>query len=380
MSGSLDYHMCTICAVRLYECSSRDILYHIVHGQEGPSQWYPDIWRESVALLSGPTWPLDEKGPQSMTVPNEKVTQYIAEASWYPARVYIPGSNAPVVLQDQNLPEIGENHDLDTKRWYLAVHSACEDIANRVMRTSRDASIRSMGDLWMTLERRCVSKKAWGEIFFFPYLPVIPDNQPGEPIKLGLGRYYIPTAAIPGDQMDYDDDVEEWWEDDPLHVPNLTTSLLSNLQQWNSKNSTNAPFSVNFENLPSEITDEIVAHLMDQAITLECNYLMPQSFWKQALLQIPFLWDIDTEIVREKSRQAELARTEWDWEKMTRQLMIPVTVADQRSICNPVTWSYKQVGLIVPSGLNNRRRIWQILEDMYPNDVGVSNRIDADGN
>lgn len=36
----------------------------------------------------------------------------------------------------------------------------------------------------------------------------------------------------------------------------------------------------------------------------------------------------------------------------------------------PITWSYKKLGLDVPSGLNNRRRIWQIVEDMYPNDVG----------
>lgn len=34
-------------------------------------------------------------------------------------------------------------------------------------------------------------------------------------------------------------------------------------------------------------------------------------------------------------------------------------------------WDYHQVGLVFHPGLKNRRRIWQILEEMFPDDVEV---------
>lgn len=94
--------------------------------------------------------------------------------------------------------------------------------------------------------------------------------------------------------------------------------------------------------------------------------MIPQSYWKDLFLRIPFLWDIDTQTVNDRA-----SLLEWNWEKLTRQLMCPVTMTDEEDKSNPVAWNYKHVGLSVPSGLNNRRRIWQILEDMYPHDVGT---------
>lgn len=50
-------------------------------------------------------------------------------------------------------------------------------------------------------------------------------------------------------------------------------------------------------------------------------------------------------------------------------IMSPVTVVKRYYYRG---WSYKRVGLkCIPHGLNNRRRIWQILEEMRPNDVRV---------
>lgn len=98
---------------------------------------------------------------------------------------------------------------------------------------------------------------------------------------------------------------------------------------------------------------------------------MPQRHWKQAFDEISFLWDLNEDILNEKIREAESAGTEWDWEKITRQLMTPVTMVGGTSQFDPEPWNYDQVGLDVPHGLNNRRRIWQILEEMYPNDVGL---------
>ena len=140
-------------------------------------------------------------------VPAEDITRGVAQAGWYPANITLVGSNRRAVLQLEKLPEEGEEYDPKTYRWNLAVHSACEEIASRVMQTSREASIRSIGDLWITLERRCVGRTDGGVI---SYLPTIPSNRPGEPLELGLDRYYIPSGAIPGDHVDYDDNIEEW--------------------------------------------------------------------------------------------------------------------------------------------------------------------------
>lgn len=95
---------------------------------------------------------------------------------------------------------------------------------------------------------------------------------------------------------------------------------------------------------------------------------MPQTYWEQALLSIPFLWDLEIRLIDEKTSQHR-TNTEWNWEKMARQIMSRVEMVDETDYDNPHTWSYAKVGLDVPSGLHNRRRIWQIIEDMYPNDV-----------
>lgn len=63
----------------------------------------------------------------------------------------------------------------------------------------------------------------------------------------------------------------------------------------------------------------------------------------------------------------------WNWEKLTRQVMSSPhpSPPDAASYRKEGIWSYEEVGLDVPGGFTNRRRIWQILEDMRPNDVQV---------
>jgi len=60
------------------------------------------------------------------------------------------------------------------------------------------SKIRSLGDLWMTLERRCRKALPYGWSPEF-CIPAIPNNRPREPIELGLGRYYVfPQDMDPG--------------------------------------------------------------------------------------------------------------------------------------------------------------------------------------
>lgn len=121
--------------------------------------------------------------------------------------------------------------------------------------------------------------------------------------------------------------------------------------------------------LPSEILNKLMPWFQIETISLNCNYIMPQSLWKQIFFQIPFLWDIDIEQVLNKTYSEPSETEEWNWEKITRQVSSPAqpSEGDEKGYL----WSHETVGLHMPPGFTNRRRIWQILEEMWPNHVGL---------
>ncbi|KAH7152669.1 hypothetical protein EDB81DRAFT_855242 [Dactylonectria macrodidyma] len=367
MAASPDYPICTICGIRLFEASCHK---ERTFGS-GPFPWAPDVWKTLGTVLTGPHWPTYGKGPVS----SDSVRRYSATPSWYPAGMDIHPLGPRVSTQVLYSAGSHDGFNPTTEQhWYFGIHSACEDIANLVMSRSREARIRSMGDLWMILDQRCA--KTESEHFFgTPFLPEIPENLPGEPLELSLSRYYLPFDAIPGDQADARG-FYEWYEDDPLFVPDLTRRIISNLQKYEPGDEAASQSVKKFEDVPHEIKDDILDKLLDQPLSLDCTYSIPPSYWKQAFFNIPFLWDLDKSILDEKMLEAKSAGIEWDWEKITRQLMTPVAICGQSDDGDPMPWNYDQVGLAVPHGLNNRRRIWQILEEMYPNDVGLEDEED----
>jgi hypothetical protein len=92
--------------------------------------------------------------------------------------------------------------------------------------------------------------------------------------------------------------------------------------------------------------------------------------WKQVFFQIPFLWDVDAQVVYDLTGKETTGTETWNWEKISRQVMSPPQISPRESEeDNNLCWSHDKVGLRVPGGFTNRRRIWQILEEMYPNDV-----------
>lgn len=132
-------------------------------------------------------------------------------------------------------------------------------------------------------------------------------------------------------------------------------------------------FKGRFMTLPQELKNRLVSLLQESPVCLDCTYLMPQYLWKQAFLQIPFLWDLDTKLVLEKAGSEPSEAEEWNWEKVTRQVLSPAQPPSPISYASKkgYVWDYDKVGLRVPPGFTNRRRIWQIVEEMWPNDVGV---------
>jgi hypothetical protein len=194
--------VCMICAVQLWEWSPS---YTSI--EQESADFNPYKWREDHVFLSGPTWPCDEVGPKSLKIPDESVILHNGRA--YNRGQVTLSTGREVSLQLEHLPEQHPDHDAaNGHRWYLGFHSACIDMARRAM-NEPSGKVKSMGDLWMTIERRCV-KTADDENTLPLYLPNIPNNRSGEPIELGLQRYYIPRDAICTEESILDDPSLEW--------------------------------------------------------------------------------------------------------------------------------------------------------------------------
>ncbi|KAF5695222.1 hypothetical protein FDENT_526 [Fusarium denticulatum] len=250
---------------------------------------------------------------------------------------------------------------------FVGLHTACEDLANRVMKKSYKASLRSIGDLWLTLERRSACRKYWLYGHGYP-TSGIRETLPSLPFSVGLRRY-IPSGSIEYDEY-YDD---SWWNENPITIPNLSTLLIANLKIEEDVSGklpkSLSAFKKRFGCLPQELKNLVCSFLHQDQLPLECTYIMPQSMWKQMFFQVPFLWDLYIKEIHDKTSARGLNAQNWDWEKITRQVMSPPEEPRQDTVSGSGgAWGFNKVGLNVPGGFTNRRRIWQILEEMYPND------------
>ena len=106
-------------------------------------------------------------------------------------------------------------------------------------------------------------------------------------------------------------------------------------------------------------------------MSIQSTGILPQSLWKEAFLKIPFLWDLDVEEVGSFPDSPPDPNKEWDWEQLVRRLMACRIQVDSPPLefFMPAPWDYGKVGLELPQGLTNRRRIWQIVDDMDPKEL-----------
>ncbi|KAF0639445.1 hypothetical protein FPSE5266_10572 [Fusarium pseudograminearum] len=122
--------------------------------------------------------------------------------------------------------------------------------------------------------------------------------------------------------------------------------------------------------LPQEVLDEITDYFRcgTEPVGSQPTYLLPQHFWKQFIVKIPFLWDLEVRRFQQFTDWSVDSNMEWDWELLFRQLMErPVAVSTNDNTQEAKSfefWDYRQTGLEAPPGLTNRRRIWQIFNDM----------------
>lgn len=177
MASALEHPLCTICSVEIVQFINKER-----HVLVGPSRWYPDIWKSNAIAISGPHWPSHANGPKSMEIPSEAITCQPAAATWLSPRLQIVPNGETVTPQF-------EDDELDYCCWYFGIHAACKDVANRVSQTSWIAHIRSIGDRWMTLDRQCTKAADQDMCCRDRFLPGIPENRPGEPIRISINLY-----------------------------------------------------------------------------------------------------------------------------------------------------------------------------------------------
>jgi hypothetical protein len=133
-------------------------------------------------------------------------------------------------------------------------------------------------------------------------------------------------------------------------------------------------FSDSFLSLPQELRDRVVWFMGSfEGLSTQCTGLLPQQTWLQILLSgryLPFLWDLDIPAIERFCDALSSSDLEVNWELLVRKLSKGVWAnwkhhdtleADLQLFCYPF--------MDIPDGLRNRRRIWQLVEEMYVGDV-----------
>lgn len=158
---------------------------------------------------------------------------------------------------------------------------------------------------------------------------------------------------------------------DPLNITKLTSTLLANLEPRVQFNRTNgiSHFRKRLTRLPNELKLLIFDYVAAaQDWPLRCTRLLGPRFWKTLFNKnhpcFAWLWDLDQDIIQRTDPHLKM-----DWELLFRKLSQEPKVAD----CfggNPESEfeSFRGVLRVIPPGLEGRRRIWKLLEEMYLGD------------
>lgn len=159
---------------------------------------------------------------------------------------------------------------------------------------------------------------------------------------------------------------------DPLNIPGLTSTLLSNLEPRVPRKY--APGSSQFRGRLRRLPNELKLLIFDSVASaqdwpLRCTRLLGPRFWKTLFNNshpcFAWLWDLDREMVRRTDPHLKM-----DWELLFRKLSQGPKVADcfGGNSTESDFETFRGVLKTVPPGLEGRRRIWKLLEEMYIGD------------
>ncbi|KAF3770049.1 hypothetical protein M406DRAFT_325523 [Cryphonectria parasitica EP155] len=208
---------------------------------------------------------------------------------------------------------------------YLPVHRACLELANRFISSTETSllsgqtvapdGITSIRQLWEVLYRRLpwtLHGRTW----------VLPSPQ-----EYFGGELYRNLSYEPDD----DPEAAALHEQNPIQIPDLTASVLQNLRPLDAESGSSSQDSEWF---------------FEALITAKL---------------CPWLWDLDTDVMREKHRTGH-----WDWTHLARGLT-------HENVIQPPASSGDNGGdLQLSLQLRNRRRIWRLLEEARVDDVATT--------
>ncbi|KAK8097462.1 hypothetical protein PG984_016601 [Apiospora sp. TS-2023a] len=265
----------------------------------------------------------------------------------------------------------GQRRHPDSTPYGIVVHAACLDIVERVMhnRSRRRHCLGggpSLRTLWKVLRMRldtCDNELMGRTDWSTQFAPLWLRNF--------FYQYLTPTEFTTGDRwrISWREDHGKWLLEDPTTIPDLTNILLSNVKRMEVeavKQETQA-FRSAFMRLPLELRDHILDLLSScDDLHLFCTRLLPQEVWRDMLLGkkcLPFLYDIDDAAVLRfaQAKEEEADANTVDWESLVRSLSRGVWTG--RGYYEPPTMD------MTPAGLRNRRRIWQLAEEMFVGDA-----------
>lgn len=102
-------------------------------------------------VLRGPHWPR----ANARKVSDQEITRYTGEADSCYGKIHILPDYQRIYPQETTDEDDDHVGDGPSAKIYHGIHPSCEDLANRVIQTP-NAKISGIGDLFLTLERRCV--------------------------------------------------------------------------------------------------------------------------------------------------------------------------------------------------------------------------------
>ncbi|KAK7968681.1 hypothetical protein PG988_007754 [Apiospora saccharicola] len=283
----------------------------------------------------------------------------------------------------------GQRRHPDSTPYGIVVHAACLDVVERVMR-KRSRRRRCLGrgpslrTLWKVLRMRldtCDNELMGRTNWSTQFAPLWLRNF--------FYQYLTPTEFTTGDRwrISWRKDHGKWLLEDPTTIADLTNILLSNIKrvEVEAVDQETQAFRNAFMSLPLELRDHILDLLSScDDLHLFCTRLLPQESWRDMLLGkkcLPFLYDIDGAAVLRfaQTKEEEADANTVNWESLVRSLSRGVWTG--RGYYQPPDYGYEWDFELpkndyyycdlqaAPAGLRNRRRIWQLVEEMFVGDA-----------
>ncbi|KAL6866509.1 hypothetical protein ACO1O0_002620 [Amphichorda felina] len=307
-------------------------------------------------------------------------------------------------------------HTFDN-RHYIPVHDVCLKMAEKLSETSPKntrAFIKDTRGLCIALTWRfALGLKCHGPRREYPPNYVVGrshfhlkwnewrarwnGHSPFEPVHALPGTSESPNDNIPdvssalSARSGRSPDVIQLWGTNPLEIEDLTNAILLSLQETPRQRPTN--LERRLFSLPPEIIDMILGTVNFRDLPRVTTGFLSQKVWLDKLKSgcLPWLWDLDYELIGAKAREPCPGgeEYEWNWELLVRQLSRGVDFGIRTDVptgTNPLepikkkgevvrsdatfweTTGYHNDLQYVPPGLLNRRRIWQLLEELFVGD------------